>query len=337
VVFAILGGTAPARAQTPDSLLAQARAAFDNLDFEQAARLYTRVLELGVGATRPQRDTAQLYLGASFEFAGQRVNALAAFRTFIRASPCAPTPQVFGGNVVTAFIEARLQVFAAAVCTLREQRLAAGDSLTLRVVATRPAVVEVALQDGAGRVLGTLGQAPLEEGFAEVRLGPVPDPATFGPEPARYTLLLRAREREGAESDQRLVPVTLRAPPPDTLAHPLPPADSLFRPEVRTTGAAADLGKTLLVAVAAVAIPTTVGHRSLRGDTPKAAVVAGAISLTGVVAFARGQARRDIPENRAYNEELRQRWQRELDEARAENRRRLDARRLVIAPASEAR
>jgi hypothetical protein len=322
----------PAQAQTAEQLLVQARSAFDNLDFEAAARLYLRALDISVSPTREQRDTAQLYLGVSYEYAGQRVNSTSAFRVFIRDNPCAPTPEVFGPGVTQAYVEARSGLFAAGLCALVPQRLATGDTAVFRVAATRAVLVRLLLRDAAGAVVLDFGDRTAT-GVQDVRWTLGASPSAFGAEPRDMTLVMEARERDGGATDQRTYPVRVHAPSVDTLAHPLAPSQSLLRPERRPMGAATgDLVKGLAFGAGAAVAATTLAHKSLGGETVKAAAIGGTMSLVGVIGFFKASAGRDIPENRAFNEGLRRTWRAAADSVMAENRRRLATQVLIIEP-----
>ncbi len=321
-------------AQTVEELLSRASDAFENLDFEDAAQLYTRVLDAASGATLAQRDSAQLYLGVSYEFAGQRANAVSVFRVLVRNSPCAPAPEVFGASVTAAFVEARGEVFAVGLCEVRAQQLAPGDAATFRIAVTRPALVQAFLQDSTGQIVTDFGEQATD-GISTVQWTDIPDPALFGEHAKPYTLVVHARERQGAQTDQKSLPISVYAPPADTLAHPPPLADSVFLAESRTTAPAVrDLAKGLLVG-AGIAASSALAYRSLEGESGKALAVAGAVSFAGIVAFIKGRSGREITGNKAHNTALKNQWAARRDSVVAENRSRIAARQLIIKPLGE--
>lgn len=325
------------RAQTAEQLLTQARRAFENLDFEQAARLYTRMLDPATGAALAQRDTAQLYLGVSYQYASQPANAVSAFRTLLRSNPCVSSPEAFGAGVTAAFVEARGQVFAAGLCGLGRQELAPGDTAVFSMAATRPAAVRVLLQDSVGQTAVDFGERPVA-GISPVRWSPLPSAARFGGRPARYLIVVRARALEGTETDERVVPVLVSAPNVDTVPHPPPILPSAFRPERRPAGPAlGDLAKGLGFALAIAGASSALTYSSLKGETGKAVAVGGGVGLAGTLAFGIGNSRRDIPENRTYNADLRRRWESAQDSVVTLNRQRLASRRVVIEPRPEER
>ncbi|MBI3983246.1 MAG: hypothetical protein HY337_10050 [Gemmatimonadetes bacterium] len=321
-----------AHAQGAEQLLAQARQAFENIDFEQAARLFTRVLDVASGATASQRDTAQLYLGVSYEYAGQRANAVSALRSLIRSSPCTPTPEQFGSGVTAAFIEAQGGVFAVGACDVPRQEATRETGAVFRIAATRPAFVRALLADSAGRTVADLGEVDAA-GVTLLRWTDLPDPSGLPQQPARHQLIIRGRAAQGTETDERSVAITLSALPADTLVSPPAPATADFRPEQRPMGPAlGDLGKGIAVGVAAVAASSALAYKTLQGETVKAVAVGGAISLAGFAAFVSGSGQRTIVENRDYNAALRLGWEARRDSVVAVNRERRANRPIVIEP-----
>ena len=317
-------------AQTADELLRQASAAFENLEFEAAATLYARVLNVGAGATRMQRDTAQLYLGVSYEFAGQRNNTLSSFRALITDDPCAPTPEDFGGSVRAAFVEAMSQVFAASFCEFFALRLAPGDAAEFSLAVTRPASVRVLLTDSSGVEIADLGEQNAD-GVSLVRWSTIPDLSRFPADPTPYDLVIDARERQGSGTDRRSIQVAVHVPHVDTVPHPLPLADSVFRPETRSVGQAwSDLAKGLFFGAGTAAAAFGLSYTTLGGEVGKAAAIGGVISLAGVIAFVNGSTGRTIHENVDHNVRLRRQWQDNLIRVIAENETRRAGRVLVF-------
>ena len=324
-----------AQAQTPEELLTRARAAFENLDFETAIRDYQRVLDISIAATRQLRDTAQLYLAVSYEFAGQRDNTLRTFRTLIRENPCTITPEEFGGSVSAAFVEARGGVFAAGLCVIQAQRLERDDSVRLTVATTRTAELHVYLHDATGAMVLDLGRHTVT-GIANIARRVDPNPMAFPAAPAAHTLVIEAEESQGTGTDARTTIVLAHIPPPDTLTHPEPIPDSAFLPEERSAGSAwGDLAKGLGIGVGVTAVTAGLAYASLEAEPAKVVAIGGTISLVGFVAFFKGSADRAIPENQAQNERRRRQWLEDRARVISENATRGRARYLVIEPAGD--
>ncbi len=319
-------------AQNAERLLQEAQNAFQGLEFEQAAQLYALALSEGAGATRAQRDTAQLYLGISHEYADQEEDALAAFRMFVRSNPCAATPQEFGASVVGAFDEARNTVMAVGLCDLQEQRFEANDSISLNISVTRASLVLILLQDASGSTVSQSGN-DLPEGNSTIRWPTPVDAASLTDRPTQFSLLLRARDQNGTATGQDSVPVVLYASAVDTLPHPLPLLESDFLVEMRPISSAyGDVGKGLLIG-AGIAATSLLTYSSLGGESAKAVGVGGAVSLAGIVALVRGGSNRGISDNQLHNATLRSTWEARRDSVVEANRSLLVARELVIAPA----
>lgn len=332
LAWILLLSPATTHAQAAEQLLTQGRQAFDNLDFEQAARLFTRVLDVASGATSSERDTAQLYLGVSYEYAGQRSNAVSAFRALIRTNPCLPTPEQYGAGVTAAYVEAQGGVFAVGPCELRRQEATRETGAVFRIAATRPAFVRALLADSTGRPLADLGEVEAS-GIAQLRWSDLPDPSALPPQRARYQLVLRARAAQGGETDERVLPIMLSVPSVDTTPLPPPPGARDFRPEQRSIApAVGDLAKGLGVGIVAVAASSVLAYQTLGSETTKAIGVGGVISVAGFVAFITGSGRRTIEENREYNAALRRAWESQRDSIVATNQSRRANRPIVIEP-----
>lgn len=331
VALAFLAVPTLVSAQNAGQLLRDAQNAFQGLEFEQAARFYALALGEDAGATQAQRDTAQLYLGVSYEYAGQREDALSAFRTFVRTNPCAATPQAFGGSVVSAFDEAKNTVMAVGLCDLQEQEFEASDSISLNISVTREALVLLVLRDADGSTVGQSGNE-MAEGNSTI-LWPLPVAAeALSDRPRQFSLILRARDQNGA-TGQDSVPVLISASVVDTLDHPSPLFESDFLLEIRpVSSASGDLGKGLLIG-AGIAATSLLTYSSLGGEFAKAVGVGGAVSLAGIVALVRGTTSRVISENRQHNAALRSTWEAQRDSVLEVNRSRLATRQFVITPA----
>lgn len=319
-----------------DQLLREALDAFQNLEFEQAARLYNLVLAPGARATKTQRDTAQLYLGVSYEYAEQREDALSAFSEFIRANACAPAPQAFGASVTAVFNQSRRGLVAVGLCELKEQQVTTDDTLLFTVAVTRASLLSIVFRDSGGETVAQM-MAELDDGNSTITWANPFDPSDFSERPTELTLLLRARDQAGTATGLDSVPVRMYASSVDTLTHPLPLTGSDLLPELRTMNAAyGDLGKGLAVGVG-VAAASMLSYSSLSGEYAKAVAVGGAVSITGIVAFIKGGGNRTIAENQLHNENVRASWEARRDSIVGLNQARLAGRSLVIALAPEQR
>jgi hypothetical protein len=129
--------------------------------------------------------------------------------------------------------------------------------------------------------------------------------------PGRYAVLVTAVDSAGGISQTVERVVVLSRVPADTQAMPAPLTASAFAPEtlqVRHGSPAAILLGMGLGAAAAV-LPSALGrpelNKSLAGDGT-AYVVAGSVTVAGLVGFLAGHRVRPMPENARRNAELRQ-------------------------------
>ncbi len=338
IAFVLLAFPLVASAQSNTAqILRDAQEAFQNLEFETAARFYNLVLSAGANATRVQRDTAQLYLGVSYEYASQRDDALSAFRAFVRANPCTPAPQAFGASVSEAFNQARGDVMAVGLCSFDEQRIATGETLSLNVAVTRTSSVSIVLRDLDGETVSQMMMPELNEGVSPVAWTGQLDPDAFSVRPTEYALVLTARDRNRTATGSDSVPVLIHVTPVDTLRHPMPLNEADFLLEERPMSAAyGDLGKGLFIG-AGVAAASLLSYSSLSGELGKAVAIGGAVSVAGIVALVKGSSNRTISEAQQQNESLRTEWEVRRDSVANVNRDRLASRQLVIAPTGESR
>jgi hypothetical protein len=115
----------------------------------------------------------------------------------------------------------------------------------------------------------------------------------------------------------------------DTAAHPAALAPSAFQPETLRLrrGSPTVLLVGLGIGAAAAMMPTALGNPDLnsgRAADGTSAVIAGTASLAGIVGFLAGKRTRYSAENARANEDIRRRWQSQLQLVIAENRRLLD-------------
>jgi len=132
------------------------------------------------------------------------------------------------------------------------------------------------------------------------------------------------------------VPLDLFTTIRDTVPLPLPPSDSLLRPEHTSgkSGVAALLGSAL-AAAAVVALPAFANARADAGSGRF--VVAGAVGVSGLVGFAAQRRPQPIAENIAANQAARLGWQRQVEQVRADNAaRRRDVRLVITAGTAQA-
>ena len=145
--------------------------------------------------------------------------------------------------------------------------------------------------------------------------------------PGRYALAVTARDSAGhtAPAIERTLEVERVAV--DTLAHPAPPPASAFAPESRRLKHASGLVVVagLALAAGAISLDDALGNSAMRTGLPRATgsyVVAGSLSLAGLVGFLAGHRTQLLPQNVIRNQELREQYARNLQAVITENTRR---------------
>jgi hypothetical protein len=162
------------------------------------------------------------------------------------------------------------------------------------------------------------------------------DSAGTGPAVGAFLLVVVSRNAQGQPVRRVQLPLETRAAVPDTLPHPLAPTAAQLRPERQPPGPAWRALVGGIVAGGAVAVLPTVVTGDAKGSEARF-VVAGAISLTGVVAFVAQRPGRALDANAAANRALRETWQRQVQTLSEENARRRRDVRLRITPGRASR
>ncbi len=330
LLLAAAGGCGPARAQTPAEQLARGVRSYQNLDFDNAsASLRAALAREGpsaLGDTARARGLA--YLGAAELFRGRRDSAVAAFNRLLLLDPRYRIDQlVFPPEVTGIFQQVRLTVRAASVVAPAQSRLASpGDRLTVWVYVTTFHQVDVGVVRPDGRPFRSLFRGGVGDSVQVRWDGRTVDGALA--DSGSYLLRVDSYGADGRIVRSTGVPLDVARLQPDTLPLPLPPPDSLFRPE-RQPGRSGfgALIAGLAAAATVVALPAVV---SSGGGTGDRFVVAGALGIAGVVGFPLARRPAPIVENIAANQALRLAWRRQADSVHADNAARLRDAPLVI-------
>ncbi len=336
----------PRAANAQGTLVEGARAQLEQLNPDSAYRLLERALAPAAGTAGAERVRAFTLLGISELLRGNRGAARQSFEQALRLDPVlrvdslaelhADTRVVFG-EVRAALTPVR-QPFVVALDMPADTTVAplAGQlRLDVRPSARARAVVSVETPtavlwsdtqtvDITGRVLWGLTGA---DGV------PVPD--------GRYLLRVTATDLEFGQAAP-LIERTLLVERTESDTTPLPPpldASALLPESQRLARASPSrLVVAALLGAGAALAPAVLGAGDVaRGGNGRATLVAGAVSLAGIVGFLSGHRLRPLPENAAYNRELRERDEQRRGTIAAENARRLAAAPLRIRIESPAR
>jgi len=308
VLAGTLATSLAAQSRSAD-VLQQATQFYERLDVEHALTLLRQIVSPNWGSdvSATQRVEAYKYLGACLALTGKPDSAVVYFRAAVERDPFAELdPNRFTPAQVRLFGEARRRTFAVAVRPIRSERIDPRTAhLSFTVVSTHAAALQAELRaaSGSSRVALFSGGS---EGLREIRWDGLQADGRLAP-PGRYAFVLTGRSQLLDRSDSARVFFDLgheMAPLEDTL--PNLAADSLLPERRPTSGATDDLIKGLVVAGAAAFIAGVLPNRELGGGMRGgAAVIAGAATVSGVVAFVVGRRHGGIPENIAANDRRR--------------------------------
>ena len=311
---ALLAAVAPAAAQTTTAeQLQRAQALYDELELERAARLLRAVIspQWAAPVQPAQRVAALKLLGATLVLVGQADSAVTHFRNALQLDPFTDLePDEYTPAQVGAFARARRRVFAVATRPVTEARIDPRlERIRVAFATTHAAAVRAELRSGDSVVVvfesATEGTSEIVwDGLTRGRLAP----------PGRYEMRVRATSRVITATDSASAYFDLRAetaPLEDTLPELLP--GDLLPERTPATAGVGELGKGLAIAGGVILIAGPLTSATLGSDDgAKAAIVASAGVLAGIVAFIGARKQRDIPANVTLNRTR-------LDERRAAN------------------
>jgi len=336
VVLALLLAT-PLRAQNPTAseVLTGAIRAYQDLDFDSAARQLRRVLTppLATGLGNAERTRALTYLGAAEHYRQRRDSAIAVFRRLVLMAPRhRPDTLIFPPEITRLYDEVRRGTPVVAVRVPVDTEFGFGGRLVAWLYSSTPHKVTVAISREDGRPLATVYTGPIGDSL-DVRWD---GRDSTGALATGDRLWLTAVSAAGARDLTRSVRVPLHVELNglDTLPHPPPLSGSRLLPERadRASGLRA-LGGGALLAAAAVALPAVLAPGERVSGTRF--VVAGALTAGGLVGFLSRRAGNPLPENVAANRTRRDAWRRQEDAVTRENATRVRAARFHIHAGSE--
>lgn len=326
-----------AQSSTAD-LMQQASQFYEHLDVERALPLLRQIVSPNwpFEVTPAERVEAYKYLGACLALVGKRDSAVLYFRAAIERDPFADldsdrfTPAQLG-----LFAEARRLTFAVAVRPVASARIdPRTERLSFTVVSTHATTLEArvrAVGGPAGRVLFSGAsdgprEIPWDGLLADGRLA----------SPGRYELIVVGRSGLVPRTDSARVFFDVArevAPLEDTLQDLA--AAALLPERAPRSAATRSLLEGLGVAGATLAVSAGLSNPGLRGSLRAGAgVVAGAATVSGVVAFLVQRGQPEMPANVAANVQRRARRAAENDAIRRRNAEKLAAATLIVTPAA---
>lgn len=330
--------TAPARAQDSSALGAAAQAALNQgvrqyqaLQYDSAIVKLRRALSTtgGDSLSDSGRIRALSYMAAAQLFRGRRDSAYAVFRRLVVLNPRArPDPVVFPPEVTTIYDFAREATKVVRVEAPRDTSIRLGaDRFRARLFASSFHQVIVALEREDGFTIKTLYAGAISDTLQVFWTGE--DTLYLSNDSGRLVFSVTSLTGAGRQGRVVRLPLDLVLGPQDTLPSPPPLPDSLFLPEKESAGK----GLTALVRGAGVGVAVAVLPGLVAGgNAPSGSryVVAGGLSLAGLVGFLKHRPGRPLPDNIAANQSLREGWQAQVQTTAQENVIRAQQKRLDI-------
>jgi len=307
--------------QTAAQLVDRGVEAYQELDLSAAAGLLRRALSVQGqdSLATAERLHALDYLGATEFLRGNEDSTAAAFRRAVVLDPTHELdPLVFPPEITSRYGQVKRDTRAVSVEVPASVKFRAGEiGFRPRLVASsvHQLVVTVDRSDGStARVLyrGLIGDSLDVEWDGR-------DSAAVPVTAARYYLRVASLDTSGEPVRVVRVPLEIRAVSADTVAHPARP-DSLLlsertprgrKPEALIGGVLAGIGLATLPAVIGSDAELSAGRF----------VLAGSVTLAGVVAFLTQRGGKPIPANIAANEAVLQQWRAQADLVAQENQR----------------
>ena len=319
-------------------VLRQARRALDNLEYSAADSLARSVLVSRAQVSRAERIEALLVLGAALypeeRTAQRRDSALAYLREYVRTAPDGTIPAAISWFGLDSLLElARRTTFAALARPRRDNTVSgAGGSVPIAVVATRPARLKLSLgrRGQTGRPVIVDSAGPARDVVLELRLFADDRPIVSSGE---WLITVTAVDSASSDTVVQRFPVTVSAPSLDLAPVPLALDSTQLRsewaPPSRSLAVAigAGLGAATALMAQAMRAPEPVSS-AFKADS-RALVVAGGFVLGGVVGalLDKGHV---LPDNVAYNSQVRADFAQRVLDAQQENERRRAGYRAMV-------
>ncbi len=320
VALGVTTTNATALAQNPSVLLSEGVTAYDDVEFEIAARLLRRALDpdAGTSLSANERDRAMMYLGAAELFHGQRDSSIASFERLILANPRYRADElIFPPRVTRAFNGVREIHKATAVNVARVQTLVVGrDQLTIRVFASSAHRITAAVTDERGRARRVLYTGGIEDSLSISwdGLDSAGGPLATG----QYRLDVVSRNPQDAVLRTQRIPLRITRRRAEARSIP-PPPEPVYR--TRKGGPVAGL-KFLIPGVAigaAVMLPAAVGNADAKTARY---TIGGAVTIGGILGFLSQAGGTRKVEDRVATDSVQAEWRRRVATIQRANRRR---------------
>lgn len=335
LALAFVAVAPPLAAQSLANLLDSGIRAYQNLEFPLAERVLARTATEATAADSTSlAQQARMYLGATEIFLKNSDSAFATFRRMVLADPRYEADELVFPPQVTSVFDSARSVTPAVSLGVPTDTVLTGTSPALSITVYPSTLHRVVLtvMDASGAHPVVLLSGLVAD--SAVEHWTVPPPAPGG---TRFRIVAQSMDLNGGVLRSVTVPIRVAPNPPDTLALPAAPADSLFLPEhahddLGVTSLAAGIGVGAALAVLAPAVAPG-GHL-----TPARFAVAGTVGIAGIIGFFTHKPGRTLDANVAANRAIRQAWTAHRDSVAAVNLRRRRAAGVVVrAGAAERR
>jgi len=330
---------APCLARAQDSTPSSPSAAFlasgvrhyQQLEYDSASIALRRALAVTGADTLNDagRTRGLTYLGAAELFRGKRDSAYAVFRRLVARDPRArPDPLVFPPEVTTIYDFAREATKVVRVDLPRDTTIRIGaDRYRARLYASSFHQIIVSVEREDGFTVKTLYAGAISDTLQVFWSGD--DTLFMANDSGRLVFSVTSLTNAGRQGRIVHIPLDLVMGPQDTLPSPQPLADSLFLPEHESAGPGLrSLGRGAGIGLAVAVLPGLVAG----GTSPSGSrfVVAGGLTIAGIVGFFHHRPGRPLPENIDANIALRDGWQNQVRTTAAENVIRAQQKRLDV-------
>jgi hypothetical protein len=308
------------------SPLSQAIQSYQNLDYETSSDLLRRSIDR---ATLPpaQMDEALSYLGASEFFLGHREAAASVFRDKLNANPRGRLDAlIFPPEVQRVFEEVRRSVKLVDIEVPREAEVRIGTQpMTIRLFASSYHDVAVGIATGSGHVVRWLYSGPIADSIDLSWDGRDAAQTVF----KRGSYTLRVSSKASGRTIRTVeIPLTVVVEQEDTVPLPRAPDASQLLPERGRSGLLNSAARGVALGIAVLALPAIAGVDSIDVGAPL--LVGLAIGTAGAAGLVMHPSGKPIESNIAYNRQLKESYERRLEAAIEENRRRRGDIKLTI-------
>lgn len=284
--------------------------AYEELEYARAIQLLRHLLATDPGAlTADARSEAETYLGAAEILSGRADSGARVFARLLHRDPrVRPDALVFPPEVTSVFEGVRREV-RAVVAVVPEQAVVAGPDTAwpILMIASAPHTVRAVIRTEDGTVARVLYTGLMGDSLLLSWDGL--DTAGVAVSSGSYRLVVASLDARATTEREYHLPFQLHARPADTLQHPSPPVP---RPERGAVGPTVEA----LVGGFGGALALWLGPQLVADDAataPTRLVLAGVVSVTGLVGALLQRPGRPIPNHVVWNREAAAQWQRRVE------------------------